>query len=156
MYVWMRQWSKHLGSGSHKAKWTEAEEKVQVKLSPELYQLPWCMAGSHFKRQAWKILSFTRIAWNWLKWIVCRVVCNFVIAIFSYLFPVHFPYENISQYCYAQGSYGKSLASIPGLVCFMKMIAATTYWAFNMYWASTECWFSGIINSSSLSPPYRA
>lgn len=27
MYVLMRHWSKHLGSGSHKAKWTEAEEK---------------------------------------------------------------------------------------------------------------------------------
>lgn len=26
----MRQWSKHLGSGSHKAKWTEAEEKGKV------------------------------------------------------------------------------------------------------------------------------
>lgn len=35
----MRQWSKHLASGSHKAKWTEAEEKIQVKLSPELYQV---------------------------------------------------------------------------------------------------------------------
>lgn len=33
--------------------------KIQVKLSPELYQ-----AGSHFKRQALKILSFTRSAWN--------------------------------------------------------------------------------------------
>lgn len=114
------------------------------------------MAGSHFKRQALESLSFTRITWNWLEWIVCRLLVVLSIALFPYLFLVHFPYENVIQYCYAQGSYGNSLAPIPGLVCFMKMIAATTYWAFNMYWASTECWFLSITNSSSLSPPNKA
>lgn len=113
------------------------------------------MARSYFKRQALKVLSFIRNTWIWFTWIVCRLSVILSITLFPYPFLVHLLYENVSQYSYAQESNGNSLAPVPRLVCFMKIIAATTYWAFTMYWASTECWFSGIINSSSLCLPNR-